>query len=326
MRKNIKGLLYYLLIFCTHVGFAQKPCAAIRNDTLIAFKVPKEQMFEAIQKDMDVIVNCLKLDSMDSFMISTPVYTTLIAGQVLSGKFMTYGPLFDSVQKFRNKPAFQGMKSLVIFMSENENEMIKKRDWDELESILMGVVRDSSMISKTRENFFLSAEVGKTYREFFNNIMDEEETSKAEFHADSSNSLDIFYEMLPLEEMLAVAKKEGKPLLLYFTGWAVVNGYKMQEMLWDASLYAAIKEKFTPFMGRVDDREVITNEQRESLGVKDARIKTLGNYFGKIQMDLLETDRQPVFAIVSHTGEVIATQDYTLDSEEFINFLNTKMD
>ncbi len=324
MRKNIKGLLFYLLIFCTHVGFAQKPCAGIRNDTLTAFKVPKEQMFEAINEDVKIMVNCLGLDSTDGVILTTPVLTTLIAGQALHGEVLVYGCLLDSIEKVRNSPEYKEMKAFTFYMIENENEPVSKEGWKELELVLLEIL-DDDMLSQVERQVDASIAEGLTYKELFSKVFGTENADPKVSEDEVTSPFDIFHEMEPLDVMLEMTGKNQKPLLLYFNGWGCVNGHRMEESWRDGGVFELIEMNFIPFMGYADDLTAMTNELREKWKV-GGEVKTMGKCINNFQEEFLKSRAQPLFAIVSADGEVLATQGYTLDVDEFKSFLKTKVD
>ncbi len=324
MRKNIKGLLFYLLIFCTHVGFAQKPCAAIRNDTLIAFKVPKEQMFDAINEDVRIMVNCLELDSTDGVILTTPVLTTLIAGQALHGEVLIYGPLLDSIEKVRNSPEYKEMKAFMFYMIENENAPVSNEGWKELEPKLSKML-DEDMLSQVEKQVDASIAEGLTYKELFSKVFGSENADPKVSEDEFASPFDIFHKMEPLDIMLERSIENEKPLLLYFSGWGCVNGRRMEESWYDTGVVELIETNFTPFIGYADDRTAMTHELREKWKVS-VEVKTVGKCIDNFQEEFLQSRAQPFFAIVSLEGEVLATYGYTLNEEAFKSFLNTEVD
>ncbi|WP_417590772.1 hypothetical protein [Owenweeksia hongkongensis] len=313
------------LLLSVEIGLAQQSCLGLRNDTLIAFKVPKEQMFDAINEDVEIVANCLELDSVDRFILTTPVLTTLIAGQALNGEELVYGSLFDSIEKMRNSSEYSEMKAVTAFMIENESKPLSKEGWERLEPMLAKMLDNEEMLTKVKRQFDSSIGEGMSYREFFTYVFTnesaEEETPKNEL----TSPFDIFYEMEPLEAMLEKSAVNQKPLLLYFSGWGCVNGRKMEESWHDEGVFALMENNFIAFMGYADDRAAMTDELRKKWKVGD-EVKTMGKCIDNFQKEFLNSNSQPFFAIVSPDGKVIATQGYTLDTDAFKSFLNTKVD
>ncbi len=75
-----------------------------------------------------------------------------------------------------------------------------------------------------------------------------------------------------LEEGVAAAKAENKPIMLDFTGWACVNCRKMEEQVWSKDkIYSVLNEEYVIISLYVDDRkELEENEQFQFLSITEA--------------------------------------------------------
>ncbi len=119
------------------------------------------------------------------------------------------------------------------------------------------------------------------------------------------------------EQGLEKSLKSNKPILLFFTGYGVVNSRKMEENLIFSNdeVFSLMKNKFVNIWLYVDDRKNLsTKTERES--------KTYGEKWLKLEKEKFGRDSQPLFVILTKHGKVIAGPlEYTLDDKKFITFL-----
>jgi thiol:disulfide interchange protein len=126
------------------------------------------------------------------------------------------------------------------------------------------------------------------------------------------------------EEALAAAKKEGKPLLIDFTGHGCVNCRKMEENVWsDPQVLARLKNDFVMVALYIDERlELPENEWYTSS--YDGKVKkTLGKQNADFQITRFNNNAQPYYVILDHQEKLVAKpRGYNSDIPEFIEFLD----
>lgn len=127
------------------------------------------------------------------------------------------------------------------------------------------------------------------------------------------------------DEGMAAAIAEGKPLVLDFTGWACVNCRKMEEQVWpDPTVVDILMNEVVLVSLYVDERKKLPDsEQREeSYGGKTFNIRTVGNKWSYLQASQFDTNSQPFYVMLDHSGNVIQNGvGYDPDPEKFISFL-----
>lgn len=107
-----------------------------------------------------------------------------------------------------------------------------------------------------------------------------------------------------LEEGVAAAKAENKPILLDFTGWACVNCRKMEEQVWSTpEVYDVLLKDYVIISLYVDDRmELPEDEQfqylRSNGTVKD--IEDIGDKWTALQTINFQNNSQPYYALLDH--------------------------
>ena len=133
------------------------------------------------------------------------------------------------------------------------------------------------------------------------------------------------------EEALAVAKKENKPLLIDFTGWACVNCRRMEENVWtDETVTDLMKNRFVVVSLYVDERRLLPATDRVEYTTKNGMKKdivTVGDKWATFQSENFDKVSQPQYAIVSPEEQVLTkTKSYTPSAKEFVDWLNCGLD
>ena len=134
-----------------------------------------------------------------------------------------------------------------------------------------------------------------------------------------------------LEEAVAAAKKENKPIFIDFTGWACVNCRKMEETVWiDPVISETLKDKYIMVSLYVDEKIELPTDQQMVYKTHDGRlkeIKTVGNKWATLQAETFQNQAQPFYAVISADSTLlIPTEDYNPDVNEYSNWLNCGID
>jgi thiol:disulfide interchange protein DsbD len=123
------------------------------------------------------------------------------------------------------------------------------------------------------------------------------------------------------------ARKQNKPLLIDFTGWACVNCRKMEENVWtQPEVHDYIKNNYILVSLYVDDRELLPVEQRiASYKTNDGqtkKIKTIGDKWATFQAENFNQVTQPLYVVLD-TRQRLVTHPvgYTPDWKEYLQWL-----
>jgi thiol:disulfide interchange protein DsbD len=138
----------------------------------------------------------------------------------------------------------------------------------------------------------------------------------------------------PLEEYeaaLAKAKKENKPLLIDFTGWACVNCRKMEESIWTDPLVDSFMHKeFVVVSLYVDEKRnlpVVDQVVFKTSSGTEKSIVTIGDKWATFQTENFGAVSQPQYAIISPGEKALTkTKFYTPDANEFAGWLQCGLD
>ncbi|MET0636389.1 MAG: thioredoxin family protein [Chitinophagaceae bacterium] len=137
--------------------------------------------------------------------------------------------------------------------------------------------------------------------------------------------------LLDYEEAIRIAKKENKPVLIDFTGWACVNCRRMEEKVWtDPAVEKLMKEDFILVSLYVDERTLLPASERQVYTAKNGSEKTLrtvGDKWTAFQVDNFDATSQPQYAIISPDERaLVRTKFYTPDAREFEAWLKAGLD
>ena len=128
------------------------------------------------------------------------------------------------------------------------------------------------------------------------------------------------------QEAMALAKKENKPILIDFTGWACVNCRRMEEKVWpDPLVDSLMRTKFVVLSLYVDERKKLPLTEQtiyKAPNGTEKSIITVGDKWSTFQTENFGATSQPQYAIIS-TDETALTKTkfYTPDADEFAAWL-----
>ncbi|WP_456442411.1 cytochrome c biogenesis protein CcdA [Psychroserpens sp.] len=129
-----------------------------------------------------------------------------------------------------------------------------------------------------------------------------------------------------LDEGIAAAKAENKPIMLDFTGWACVNCRKMEEQVWSKSkVYDMLSDNYIIISLYVDDRKELSEDQqfeylKPTGSVK--KIKTIGDKWATLQTINFKNNSQPFYVLLDHDMNMLnETTAYTPNVDEYFDWL-----
>lgn len=129
-----------------------------------------------------------------------------------------------------------------------------------------------------------------------------------------------------LEEGVAAAKAENKPILLDFTGWACVNCRKMEEQVWSKDkIYQILNDKYVIISLYVDDRKELPKANQFKYKKANGslkNIKTIGDKWATLQTVNFQNNSQPYYVVLNHDMELLNhTTAYTPNGDEYLDWL-----
>lgn len=134
-----------------------------------------------------------------------------------------------------------------------------------------------------------------------------------------------------LDEGLAAAKLENKPIMLDFTGWACVNCRKMEEQVWSTSkVYDLLSKEYIIISLYVDDRkELMENEKFEYLKPNGSikKIKSVGDKWATLQTINFQNNSQPFYVLLDQNMQLLNhTTSYSPNVDDYATWLKSGLD
>ncbi|HEV8284491.1 MAG TPA: thioredoxin family protein [Chitinophagaceae bacterium] len=133
------------------------------------------------------------------------------------------------------------------------------------------------------------------------------------------------------EEALQRAKKENKPILIDFTGWACVNCRRMEEAVWTNPIVDNLmRNEFVVVSLYVDEKRKLPIQQRTIYKATDGTEKsiiTVGDKWSNFQIENFYAASQPQYAIISTDEKALSkTKGYTPNAKDFADWLECGLD
>lgn len=126
------------------------------------------------------------------------------------------------------------------------------------------------------------------------------------------------------EQALEAAKREGKPLLIDFTGHGCVNCRKMEENVWvDPQVLRRLREDFVMVALYIDERLDLPESEWYTSSYDGKVKKTLGKQNADFQITRFNNNAQPYYVILNHKEQLLAKpRGYNTDIAAFVEFLD----
>jgi thiol:disulfide interchange protein DsbD len=123
------------------------------------------------------------------------------------------------------------------------------------------------------------------------------------------------------------AKKENKPLLVDFTGWACVNCRRMEEGVWvDPEVKKIMSEKYILVSLYVDEKKELPEEEQFTSCLSGKRVKTVGNKWSNLQIVNFKSNSQPQYVVLSPEGKQLVNPVGYTDKSTYLTFLKSGLD
>jgi thiol:disulfide interchange protein len=138
---------------------------------------------------------------------------------------------------------------------------------------------------------------------------------------DCPHNLNCFHDY---DEGMAYARKQGKPVMIDFTGWSCVNCRKMEDNVWsDPKVLKRLAENYVLISLYVDDKTPLPeSEQRISEHTK-RKIKSVGNKWSDLQAGVYGTNSQPYYVLLDSKENLLAEpRGYTPEISTYMKFLD----
>jgi thiol:disulfide interchange protein DsbD len=125
------------------------------------------------------------------------------------------------------------------------------------------------------------------------------------------------------DEGMAVAKAEGKPVMLDFTGYGCVNCRKMEAAVWtDPEVARLLNNEYVLISLYVDDKTALPEPIEVTENGKTRTLRTVGDKWSHFQRTRFGANAQPFYVLLSNDGQQLApSRSYDEDIAAYLDFL-----
>lgn len=118
---------------------------------------------------------------------------------------------------------------------------------------------------------------------------------------------DGFKEYNDFEEGMKVAKEEGKPVLIDFSGYGCVNCRKMEGAVLDEpNIKAMIEDNFTVIKLMVDEKASLPEPMVVTEYGKEVKLYTYGDKWSWLQRSKFNANAQPYYVVLGDNGQLLS--------------------
>ena len=125
------------------------------------------------------------------------------------------------------------------------------------------------------------------------------------------------------DQAMAIARQEGKPVMLHFSGEGCVNCREMeQSVLADEKVINLIENEYVLISLYVDDKTPLAEPIRFTENGKDVVLRTVGDKWSYLQRTKFGANAQPFYVLLDNEGHPLTTsRSYDEDIDAYVKFL-----
>ena len=124
------------------------------------------------------------------------------------------------------------------------------------------------------------------------------------------------------------AKRNGKPVMLDFTGYGCVNCRKMEAAVWtDPKVRKLMTDDYVLITLYVDNKEPLPEHIKVMENGKERTLRTVGDKWSYLQRSKFGANAQPFYVLIDNEGKPLnKSYSYDEDIDKYVDFLQTGLD
>ena len=124
------------------------------------------------------------------------------------------------------------------------------------------------------------------------------------------------------------AKRNGKPVMLDFTGYGCVNCRKMEAAVWtDPKVSKLMTDDYVLITLYVDNKEPLPEHIKVMENGKERTLRTVGDKWSYLQRSKFGANAQPFYVLIDNEGKPLnKSYSYDEDIDKYVDFLQTGFD
>ena len=124
------------------------------------------------------------------------------------------------------------------------------------------------------------------------------------------------------------AKRNGKPVMLDFTGYGCVNCRKMEAAVWtDPKVSKLMTDDYVLITLYVDNKEPLPEHIKVMENGKERTLRTVGDKWSYLQRSKFGANAQPFYVLIDNEGKPLnKSYSYDEDIDKYVDFFQTGLD
>ena len=124
------------------------------------------------------------------------------------------------------------------------------------------------------------------------------------------------------------AKRNGKPVMLDFTGYGCVNCRKIEAAVWtDPKVSKLMTDDYVLITLYVDNKEPLPEHIKVMENGKERTLRTVGDKWSYLQRSKFGANAQPFYVLIDNEGKPLnKSYSYDEDIDKYVDFLQTGLD
>ncbi len=145
-----------------------------------------------------------------------------------------------------------------------------------------------------------------------------------DFKLSSDTSMLVEPRTLDYDTALSIARAEGKPVMIDFTGFGCVNCRKMEAAVWtDSRVADLLNNRYVLVSLYVDDKTPLASPVTVTENGATRTLRTVGDKWSYLQRSQFGANAQPFYVLISPDGKLLAEpRSYDEDIDAYLQFLH----
>ena len=130
------------------------------------------------------------------------------------------------------------------------------------------------------------------------------------------------------EEGMALAKSQGRPVMIDFTGFGCVNCRKMEAAVWtDPQVASMLNDKYVLISLYVDDKTPLADPMTVTENGTQRTLRTVCDKWSYLQRVKFGANTQPFYVLIDNEGKPLnGSRSYDEDIQKYLDFLQKGID
>jgi thioredoxin-related protein len=324
----MRKIVLIILIIQSYIGFGQSKsdCDKILSKEIILDTNDTDNQKKLVE-NISLLKSCGLDDGDIEIFTNGPVLGSILmslASEKETDSKLTYQKIYDQILEIKKTENYEQNKIALQVSNQLSGRPADIKNWEQDKILLQKLQTPNDFIDKFYDYLKVHSNPEKTYKEVFANFRESQQPKQSEIKSTEKEYDGILKNAgnVNYDDLLKKSIELEKPLLLYFTGYACVNGRKIEHyVLSDSSIEERLKNEFYFVNLYVDDKRSLPENEHIESKTNGKLMKYVGQKHSELQISKFKNNSQPYFVIIDKNGNKIKEIGYTTDVKLFDDFL-----